>query len=172
MRAACDDVHFVTCGAPCAHPVVLHRFFPACRLRALQWWVGALLVVGASAALSSDHPASAHGDRVLAVATNSVSPTSLTAWFDVLEDPSRTLSFDDVRSSAQNARFTASGATGEALNYGITPSVWWLRLKVVIKSGARRIKIACTAKVCSATDCFLVRTMAFFTKLNVAVDFL
>lgn len=134
MRAACDDVHFVTCGAPCAHPVVLHRFFPACRLRALQWWVGALLVVGASAALSSDHPASAHGDRVLAVATNSASPTSLTAWFDVLEDPSRTLSFDDVRSSAQNARFTASGATGEALNYGITPSVWWLRLKVVNKS--------------------------------------
>ena len=109
---------------------VLHRPIFVQLLWVLRWCLIALLVACAGAALASDGIPVAQTGRTLNMATASASPTPLTAWFDVLEDPAGTLSFDEVRSPALAARFTASGHGGEALNHGITASAWWLRLRV------------------------------------------
>jgi diguanylate cyclase (GGDEF)-like protein len=50
---------------------------------------------------------------------------SLGMSVDVLEDPAGKLSFDDVRSGPQAARFAPAGA--DPVNFGYTRSVWWLR---------------------------------------------
>ncbi len=109
---------------------VLHRPIFVQLLWVLRWCLIALLVACAGAALASDGIPVAQTGRTLNMATASASPTPLTAWFDVLEDAAGTLSFDEVRSPALAARFTASGHGGEALNHGITASAWWLRLRV------------------------------------------
>ena len=58
-------------------------------------------------------------------------PLALAAHLDVLEDPSGSFTLEQVRAPALAQQFTRSSFTGEALNFGITPSAWWLRLQVV-----------------------------------------
>ncbi len=77
-------------------------------------------------------PASAAA-RVLDVgasapATNLASPITLAAYFDVLEDPGRTLTLADLRgqNSAQPVAWRAVSAP--EVNYGYSPSAYWLRL--------------------------------------------
>jgi diguanylate cyclase (GGDEF)-like protein len=65
------------------------------------------------------------------------SPTNLTPWFGLLEDPEGRLSLEQVRSPERHDRFVPSGDRGDALNFGITPSVWWLRLRLTNGSNAR-----------------------------------
>ncbi|AVO39913.1 sensor domain-containing diguanylate cyclase [Simplicispira suum] len=67
---------------------------------------------------------------VLDAAATGASPTPLTAWFELLEDPKGTLTLEQVRSPEYRARFIPSRDSGEALNFGITPSTWWLRLRL------------------------------------------
>lgn len=57
-------------------------------------------------------------------------PLRLTSHMDMLEDPEGRFTLEQVRSTALSARFKPSNVTGEALNLGITPSTWWLRLRV------------------------------------------
>jgi two-component system, sensor histidine kinase and response regulator len=57
-------------------------------------------------------------------------PTSLTEYFEVLEDPSKRLTFADVRSPEVAAGFKPSGTTIDSLNLSFTKSAYWLRLKV------------------------------------------
>jgi len=58
-------------------------------------------------------------------------PLALATHLDVLEDPSGSFTLEQVRAPALAQQFTRSRFTGEALNFGITPSAWWLRLQVV-----------------------------------------
>jgi diguanylate cyclase (GGDEF)-like protein len=108
----------------------MHRrllFHPHC---ALRWLLCFLALAGASVALASSGDPAAPANRTLDVTHASAGPLTLTPWFDVLEDPSGALSFEQIRSPDIAARFTPSGRSGTALNFGITPSAWWLRLRL------------------------------------------
>ncbi len=111
----------------------MHRRFLFHSFCALRWLLSALALTGACAALAST---SAHTAASKTLDATAASPASLTPWFDVLEDPSGTLRFDQVRSPEMAARFIASSQAGEALNFGITPSTWWLRLRLANPSDA------------------------------------
>jgi len=111
----------------------MHRRFLFHSFCALRWLLSALALTGACAALAST---SAHTAASKTLDATAASPASLTPWFDVLEDPSGTLRFDQVRSPEMAARFLSSGQAGEALNFGITPSTWWLRLRLANPSDA------------------------------------
>ena len=55
-------------------------------------------------------------------------PVALAAHFEVLEDPLGTLTLSDIQQPEQARRFRPSGATNDALNYGVTASAYWLRV--------------------------------------------
>lgn len=57
-------------------------------------------------------------------------PLSLTPYLDLLEDPGGALTLEQIRAPGLAQQFKHSNFTGEALNFGITPSAWWLRLRV------------------------------------------
>jgi signal transduction histidine kinase len=57
-------------------------------------------------------------------------PVSLTSYFDVLEDPSRELTLQDVQTPAVAQRFQGANLPAESLSYGATRSAYWLRLLV------------------------------------------
>jgi signal transduction histidine kinase len=67
-------------------------------------------------------------DKVLDVSQATQSPVSLTAYFDVLEDPGQALTLDDVQKPDVARRFKASGVSTLLLNYGLTHSAYWMRL--------------------------------------------
>ncbi len=96
--------------------------YRSCLLLLQQMLVALLLGTAALANAAQSAP--------LNVAQAGGSPTSLTPWFELLEDPSGTLSFEQVRSPAVAARFSPSDRSGAAFNFGITPSTWWLRLQL------------------------------------------
>jgi len=128
--AACDDRRLTSFCALSAVRALMHRrllFHPHC---ALRWLLCVLALAGASVALANGGDPAASGDRTLDVTHASAGPLTLTPWFDVLEDPSGTLSFEQIRSPEIAARFTPSGRSGTAFNFGITPSAWWLRLRL------------------------------------------
>ncbi len=108
----------------------MRRRFLIGPLFALRWLLPALALAGACVALAGSGITAAPVDRMLDVAQAHAAPANLTHWVDLLEDPSGTLGFDQVRSAAWAARFAPSRHTGEALNFGITPSAWWLRLRL------------------------------------------
>ena len=66
--------------------------------------------------------------RALDVAGIVSQPVSLTHHFEVLEDPSRSLTLADVQTPAIAARFAPVAATNSELNYGFTQSAIWMRL--------------------------------------------
>lgn len=66
-------------------------------------------------------------------------PVPLARYFDVLEDPTGSLTFDDIRNPEVAARFKPSSTTRDALNYGVTPSTYWLRASL-INSGGRPLE--------------------------------
>ncbi|QDQ27744.1 response regulator [Chitinimonas arctica] len=55
-------------------------------------------------------------------------PLQLTEYLQVLEDADHGLRLDEVRTADMAARFRPSVAHGDALNFGITHSAYWLRL--------------------------------------------
>jgi diguanylate cyclase (GGDEF)-like protein len=57
-------------------------------------------------------------------------PLSLTPYLDLVEDPGGALTLEQIRAPGLAQQFKHSNFTGEALNFGITPSAWWLRLRV------------------------------------------
>lgn len=61
-------------------------------------------------------------------------PIELGRYFDVLEDPSRTLTFADVQRPELASQFKPSATPVKALNFGVTQSAYWLRLKLVNSS--------------------------------------
>lgn len=67
-------------------------------------------------------------DKVLDASALTTEPLSLTAYFSVLEDPSRTLTLADVQQPAVAARFSANPVPAAALGLGFTRSAYWLRL--------------------------------------------
>jgi signal transduction histidine kinase len=69
-------------------------------------------------------------DKVLDVSQLIHSPLSLTEYFDVLEDPGRTLTLADVQKQDIANHFNSGQAPATALNYGITRSAYWLRLRL------------------------------------------
>ena len=69
-------------------------------------------------------------NKALDVALPSRTPTSLTEYFAVLEDPSLRLTLDELRKPETAARFKTDTPTAEALSYGYTPSAYWLRLQL------------------------------------------
>ncbi len=88
------------------------------------WWLRALLCWLPALALAQAHPP-------LEVTRLADSPVSLTEHFAILEDPAGTLGLDDVVSpQAGGAAFTTGQAPAWSLNFGLTPSAYWLRLKL------------------------------------------
>ena len=92
------------------------------RAAALCLWIVSIAGAPASAAA-----------RVLdvgasAASANPASPIALAAYFDVLEDPGRTMTLADLRGrdAAQPAAWRAVSAP--EVNYGYSPSAYWLRL--------------------------------------------
>ena len=69
-------------------------------------------------------------DSVLDAGQIGEAPAALAKYFEVLEDPSRQLSLADVQKPEIAARFNATRAVAEALNFGISDSAFWLRMKV------------------------------------------
>src|SRR3989338_1672450 len=67
-------------------------------------------------------------DKVLDASSLTTEPLSLTAYFAVLEDPSRTLTLADVLRLDVAARFSANPVPAAALGLGFTRSAYWLRL--------------------------------------------
>ena len=57
-------------------------------------------------------------------------PVSLTTYFEVLEDPSRTLTLQEVQSPAYAQQFQGGHPPAQSLSYGATRSAYWLRLSV------------------------------------------
>ena len=55
---------------------------------------------------------------------------NLTQAVEVLEDPGGKLGIDDVRSPAMAAQFTPVQAGIDTLNFGFTPSAYWLRVQL------------------------------------------
>ncbi|MBK6638005.1 MAG: hypothetical protein IPG34_10215 [Rhodocyclaceae bacterium] len=90
-------------------------------LRLVYYAIGLLAILFASAARSND---------LLDAAQPWDGPVPLARYFDVLEDPQGTLTLADVRKADIAARFKPSSTTKDALNYGITPSTYWLRLSL------------------------------------------
>src|SRR5450830_109882 len=67
-------------------------------------------------------------DKVLDVGQAAQSPVSLTAYFDVLEDPGQALTLADVQKPDIAQHFKASRVSAVLLNYGLTRSAYWMRL--------------------------------------------
>ena len=67
-------------------------------------------------------------ERVLDVGKSNRNVVSLTEYFSVLEDSSRSLTLIDVQKPAMASRFSGGQAPAEALSYGFTRSAYWLRL--------------------------------------------
>jgi two-component system sensor histidine kinase/response regulator len=63
-------------------------------------------------------------------ARNAESPTRVASQFDVLEDPTRELTLNDVRSAAHTDRFTSREDIKGSVNFGLTASAYWLRLSI------------------------------------------
>lgn len=91
----------------------------------LRWLLAIAWVLVTFAALA----ATSHAE-VFDVARPAAAPAKLTRWLDLLEDPKGTLTLEQVRSPALAAQFAPSAESGEALNFGITPATWWLRLRL------------------------------------------
>ena len=66
--------------------------------------------------------------RILDVAGIVSQPVSLTHYFEVLEDPGRAMTLEDVQSPQNATRFAPVAATSAELNYGFTTSAIWMRL--------------------------------------------
>lgn len=87
-----------------------------------------LLLVLCGLLLLSDNAFAA--DKVLDASHLDHDPVSLTEYFAVLEDPSRTLTLADVQTPDVASRFTGGRAPAAALSYGFTGSAYWLRLSL------------------------------------------
>jgi signal transduction histidine kinase len=72
--------------------------------------------------------ASAVAGKALDVAATGPEPAMLTEYFEVLEDPSGSLTIADVQSAATADRFIGDRKPAPALNFGFTRSAFWLRL--------------------------------------------
>lgn len=110
---------------PAALAVLYSSRAPLLRFAALLL-TSLLLALGNAQAWASTSPQDAVDASRLGA-----QPLALTAHLDVLEDPGGSLTLEQVRAPALAQQFTRSRLTGEALNFGITPSAWWLRLQVV-----------------------------------------
>jgi diguanylate cyclase (GGDEF)-like protein len=77
-------------------------------------------------------------DRVLNIGELSNEPVSLTPYFSVLEDVDGSLTFADVQSDAMAHRFIATHSAKRTLNFGITSSAYWLKLRIANLSTAQR----------------------------------
>ncbi len=135
-NAGCDDRRPTTRCALSALRALMHRRFLVHPWFALRWLLAALALISACAVLADTNIPAVPTDRTLDVAHASAAPLTLTPWFDVLEDPSSALSFDQVHSPEMATRFAPSGRSGAAFNFGITPSAWWLRLRLANPSDA------------------------------------
>lgn len=74
-------------------------------------------------------------DKVLDVSLPNRNAVSLTDYFSVLEDPSRTLTLTDVQKPDMASRFIGGQVPAPALSYGFTRSAYWLRLSLRNTSG-------------------------------------
>ena len=86
-----------------------------------------LLLMGMYALLLSVGAASA-APQGIDITGASPTPVVLTRYFDVLEDPTRALTLQDVQSPQHASRFQPVPATSTELNYGFNPSAYWMRL--------------------------------------------
>ena len=100
-----------------------------------SWFLLARMLVAAWCLVAAALALAAPGPTLDTAATDA-SPTPLTGWFELLEDPGGTLTLEQIRSPEYAARFAPSTDAGEALNFGITPSTWWLRLRLTNGSSA------------------------------------
>ena len=74
-------------------------------------------------------------DMVVDVSRLEQDSVSLTEYFAVLEDPGQILTLADVQKAGMANRFKTGQAPAEALSFGVTPSVYWLRLSLRNSSG-------------------------------------
>ncbi|MBV8659707.1 MAG: response regulator [Burkholderiales bacterium] len=57
-------------------------------------------------------------------------PVLLATVFDTLEDRGGQLSIDDISHGSRAGQFRRAASSGDALNFGLTDSAWWLRLQL------------------------------------------
>ncbi|MDN3577757.1 response regulator [Chitinimonas viridis] len=76
-----------------------------------------------AAAMAAESP-------MLALSQDDPDAVLLTSYIEVLEDPSRSLSLMDVQRPEYASRFETRPTKGDALNFGLSDSAWWLRVKL------------------------------------------
>jgi two-component system, sensor histidine kinase and response regulator len=96
------------------------------RRKYMHW----ILIVGVLSCFASVFKASHAAESNLDVAQVGEEPAILAQYFDVLEDPTGELSLADVRTPSFASRFNPSKVTAESLNFGLSRSAYWLRLKI------------------------------------------
>ncbi len=69
-------------------------------------------------------------DLILKVNEDQNDSIILTKYFSVLEDKTNKLNFNDIVSESYSEKFLESKSSGNSLNFGITNSSYWLRLKL------------------------------------------
>lgn len=69
-------------------------------------------------------------ERELSVGPPEQTPVILSPYLDILEDPSRTLSLAQVQEPALAARFKSDPRAAASLNFGLSQSAYWLRLRL------------------------------------------
>ena len=88
------------------------------------------LVLGLLCSLMLFCTSSFAADEVLEAGQIGDEPVFLTEYFDVLEDTGRQMSLADVQTADIAARFTRPHLSSQSLNFGLSTSAYWLRLKL------------------------------------------
>ena len=93
-------------------------------MRLLFVFFGMLLFLGTAGAARSENAQAVDASQL------GQQPLSLTAHLAVLEDPGLELSWSDVQQAATVSRFRDNTKPGESLNFGFTPSAYWIRFSL------------------------------------------
>jgi len=90
-----------------------------------------LLIVFATIFLSANLHATQLAQKMTADGSQvSKTPLVLTQYFDILEDPTLSLTLDDVTKPEISATFTTDTSAADALSFGYTKSAYWLRIAI------------------------------------------
>jgi signal transduction histidine kinase len=69
-------------------------------------------------------------DKALDASQIDKAPASLTEYFAVLEDPTTTLTLEEIKTPAKASLFKPVQAPASSLNYGVTRSAYWLKFRL------------------------------------------
>ena len=119
---------------PTAHQYAARAALRSGPLRRLAgWWLAVLSVLAILATLSS-LPVLAQEAAPVAVGQND--RYTLSSFFEVLEDKSAALTFEQVLQPEAQRAFKPVKPGATATNFGLTGSAFWLRINLALQAGA------------------------------------